>query len=262
MQLLAETPPRTRAGARRAAWLWRWHRRAGVIASLLLLMLAVTGLALNHSEGLRLDKRAVGWDWPYALYGTSAAGSWKGFGAGAAWVLQAGEGRLFLDTREIGRCEGPITGAMVLREMLLVACERELLLLTPAGERIDALDATAGLPVPVAGLALRGDEALLLAAGQWQRFDADAMSLAPAPDADLQPLAPATPPPELLEALGRASGWLNWERFLLDLHSGRLFGRAGVLLVDVGGVLSLLLALSGVLMWASRQRRAQKPSSR
>ena len=256
----AETAPRTRA--RRAAWLWRWHGRAGVFACVLLLMLAVTGVALNHSEGLRLDQRAVAWDWPYTLYGPSAAGTWSGFEAGGAWLLQGGEGRLFLDTREIGRCEGAIAGAMALQGMLLVACERELLLLTPEGERIDALGATAGLAVPVTGLAGREGAVLVLAGGRWQRFDADAMSLAPAAGAGLQPLHPGAPPQALLHSLGRASGWLHWERFLLDLHSGRLFGRAGVLLVDVGGVLSIALALSGIVMWGSRQRRAQKPSSR
>lgn len=249
-------------GARRTAWLWRWHRRAGVLACVLLLMLAVTGLALNHSQGLRLAERTVGWDWPYALYGPSAAGAWTGFAVGDAWLLQGGEGRLFLDTREVGRCDGRLVGALVLDAMILVACERELQLLTPDGQRIDALSATAGLAVPVSGLALHGRAALALAGGRWQRFDADAMGLAEVGDIGPQPLVPGAPPQALLHALGRASGWLHWERFLLDLHSGRLFGRAGVLLVDAGGVLSLVLALSGIVMWGVRQRRAQKPSSR
>ena len=251
-------PPRAdssvRAPARRAAWLWRWHRRAGVVACVLLLMLAVTGLALNHSEDLRLDERAVGWDWPYALYGPSATGAWKGFEVGDTWLLQGGEGRIFLGTRELGGCEGVITGVASVQQMILVACERELLLLTPDGERIDALGAATGLPVPVGGLAALGDEALVLAGGLWQRFDADAMALSPAGGEAPQKIRPGTPPQALLEELGRAAGWLHWERFLLDLHSGRLFGSVGVLVVDVGGVLSLLLALSGVLMWGLRRR--------
>ena len=251
-------PPRAdssvRAPARRAAWLWRWHRRAGVVACVLLLMLALTGLALNHSEDLRLDERAVGWDWPYALYGPSATGAWKGFEVGDTWLLQGGEGRIFLGTRELGGCEGVITGVASVQQMILVACERELLLLTPDGERIDALGAATGLPVPVGGLAALGDEALVLAGGLWQRFDADAMALSPAGGEAPQKIRPGMPPQALLEKLGRAAGWLHWERFLLDLHSGRLFGSAGVLVVDVGGVLSLLLALSGVLMWGLRRR--------
>jgi hypothetical protein len=220
----------------------------------LLLMLALTGLALNHSEDLRLDERAVGWDWPYALYGPSATGAWKGFEVGDTWLLQGGEGRIFLGTRELGGCEGVITGVASVQQMILVACERELLLLTPDGERIDALGAATGLPVPVGGLAALGDEALVLAGGLWQRFDADAMALSPAGGEAPQKIRPGTPPQALLEKLGRAAGWLHWERFLLDLHSGRLFGSAGVLVVDVGGVLSLLLALSGVLMWGLRRR--------
>lgn len=258
----AEGAPAARTRARRAAWLWRWHGRAGVAACLLLLMLAVTGLVLNHSDDLHLDERAVGWDWPYALYGPSAAGTWKGFDTGSGWVLQGGEDRLFLGTRAIGVCDGAIMGASELQQMLLIACERELLLLTPEGERIESMGISAGLPVPVAGIAIRDETVLVRAQGEWHRFDPDAMALAAAESTDMPMLRPGMPPAPLLSELGRASGWLHWERFLLDLHSGRLFGRAGVWIVDVGGVLSLLLAISGIVMWAARQRRSQRPSSR
>ena len=44
-------------------------------------------------------------------------------------------------------------------------------------------------------------------------------------------------------------------RLLLDVHSGRIFGRAGVLWVDVVGVLLGTLATSGTLMWLLHRRR-------
>lgn len=253
-------PPRTesvtgaRTRGRRVAWLWRWHGRAGVLACVLLLLLAMTGLALNHAEDLRLDERKVDWDWPYALYGSAVAGTWKGYAAGESWVLQGGEGRLYLGTRAIGSCDGTLVGAVGIDGMLLVACERELLLLTPEGDRIDALNAAAGLPLPVTGCALQDGVAHVLAGGRWQAFDPDDMGFSPSPMGDARPLPATVPPEALIERLGRASEWLHWERFLLDLHSGRLFGRAGVIVVDAGGVLSLLLALSGIVMWGARRR--------
>jgi uncharacterized iron-regulated membrane protein len=46
---------------------------------------------------------------------------------------------------------------------------------------------------------------------------------------------------------------LSAERVMLDLHSGRILGRAGVYLVDAAAIVFLLLAVSGTWLWARRQ---------
>ncbi len=46
---------------------------------------------------------------------------------------------------------------------------------------------------------------------------------------------------------------LSLERLLLDLHSGRLLGNAGVYIVDVAALLFIFLALSGSWMWWRRR---------
>ena len=46
---------------------------------------------------------------------------------------------------------------------------------------------------------------------------------------------------------------VNWERVLLDLHSGRLFGPWGVRLVDAMALLFAVLAVSGLIIsWRRR----------
>ncbi|HSH28473.1 MAG TPA: PepSY domain-containing protein, partial [Thiohalobacter sp.] len=47
---------------------------------------------------------------------------------------------------------------------------------------------------------------------------------------------------------------LPLERVLLDLHSGRIFGRHGYLVMDVAAVLLIALALSGSLIWLRRRK--------
>jgi len=44
------------------------------------------------------------------------------------------------------------------------------------------------------------------------------------------------------------------ERVLLDLHSGRFFGRFGPWIFDTIAVLLILLALSGTWIWLKRKR--------
>ena len=48
---------------------------------------------------------------------------------------------------------------------------------------------------------------------------------------------------------------------MLDLHSGRLFGSWGPLVMDVAAVLLVFLAISGFWLWAKqifRKRRRQR----
>ena len=40
-----------------------WHRGMGALAALFLLMLAVTGILLNHTLDLKLAERHLDWPW-------------------------------------------------------------------------------------------------------------------------------------------------------------------------------------------------------
>jgi uncharacterized iron-regulated membrane protein len=59
-----------------------------------------------------------------------------------------------------------------------------------------------------------------------------------------------------LRSAWRGTG-LSLERVLLDLHSGRILGEAGVWLVDAAALLFLLLAGSGVWLWGRRRASAR-----
>jgi uncharacterized iron-regulated membrane protein len=77
--------------------------------------------------------------------------------------------------------------------------------------------------------------------------------LAAKPDVEWSEATPVTPGLyEALQAAYRGTG-LPVERVLLDLHSGRILGRAGVYLVDAAAILFLLLAISGVWLWTRRR---------
>ena len=45
------------------------------------------------------------------------------------------------------------------------------------------------------------------------------------------------------------SRFLNWERVILDAHSGRLFGNIGVIFMDIVAIMLILLSISGIYIW-------------
>jgi hypothetical protein len=248
-----------RRRARLVGILWRWHRRLGLAVALLVLLLALTGIALNHTSLLGLDRGAIQSRAVFWLYGVEAA-SPVGYRVGQRWLSRTPAGGLYLDGREVAHCRGQLSGALELGGVLYAGCSEELLLLTPDGELIESVSAAAGLPTPLTAVgAIDASPALATPAG-WRRVDIDRLEFqALPPGAVVEVAAEQGPLPEaLLEALPRGVDWLTWERVLLDLHTGRLAGPLGVALVDALGVVLCLLAVSGFAIWWMHHRRTSR----
>ncbi|HEX4869833.1 MAG TPA: PepSY domain-containing protein [Moraxellaceae bacterium] len=231
-------------------FLLRWHRRLGIVSALFVLLLAATGLLLNHTHELGLDRLPLENSLLRRLYGVAPAAEAAEAAAPAlAQALPGGEltargGRLRMGERDIGDCPR-LVGIVEQGGQVLAVCSNRLWLLTPDGQVIDQADSVRGVPEGLSAVA-EGEGQVLLRAGD----DSLAVDLS-----DLS-LRPAVPVPGVAwrEAAPAADPDLDWEQVLLDLHSGRLFGRAGVILMDAMAILFMILAVSGLVMWRRRHR--------
>jgi hypothetical protein len=240
---------------RLVGFFWRWHRRIGLTAAILALVLAVTGIALNHSPDLSLDQRFVKGSWVYGLYGDDTQ-QLPAYRAGEHWLYRSAAGQVYLDSAELAPCQGELTGALELAGLFYIACTDELLLATSAGELVEAITASTGLPAPLSGIGVSSGQPLIQTGGRWLVADLDQLVFnQSAPQgAIIEQLAPGHLPESLRQAMPHRDNWLTWERLLLDIHSGRLAGRAGVLLADFTGLMLCLLGFSGVAMWWLHRR--------
>jgi hypothetical protein len=96
------------------------------------ILLATTGVILNHAAALRLDSRFMRAEWLLDLYRISAPVVAPGFSVGDKIVSGLGD-RLYLDTLELAQHEGPLLGAVQFERMLVVAVPDAILLLTRDG---------------------------------------------------------------------------------------------------------------------------------
>ncbi len=239
-----------------------WHRWLGLAAAIPLFIAALTGLALNHTEDLGLDQRHLDQDWLLDWYGIRPPGEALGFPLEGRWLTWLG-GQLFLDRHPVDDSERPPVGAVLSESagLLVVALPDALRLYTPEGERVEELPAGVALPGHPLRLGITADGAIVLETGEG-RFVADEALLqwSPATGQAVQWSGGAPPPPALAQALERA--WrgqgLPLERVVLDLHSGRILGGAGVLIMDAAAVLVLLLAPTGVYLWIRARRRQRE----
>lgn len=260
---------RHRPGAARVRRLFRslylWHRYIGLSVALLVVVLAISGILLNHAGGLALKHRYVRDVWLLDWYGIRAPMPETG------WSLPGGNtpvgllgDRLFIGTTLTGTELPDLRGALTMPEFIVAASSDSLLLLSPQGEQLDRVDHLAGLPDgEVRRIGLSGGRLAARIGAAGYLADDDLLNWQPLPGGSRVAWSEARALPDsLVERLrqGYREHMLDWERVLLDLHSGRILGRGGVWLMDAAAVMLLLLAMSGTAVWLRQKakRRAQR----
>lgn len=220
------TPANGNNGARR--WFRRSHRWVGLSLIVFILFLATSGIALNHSGGLELDRRYVGWSWLLDAYGMEKP--------------------------------APYAGMVVLAPLVVVADDYRVHVLLESGELVESIDLAATIPGVIERVGRSGDRAIVQSGEKLFRGD-EAVTRFEAWDADASSeiawsttVLPDTAGLEALDAAWRGRG-VTVERLLLDLHSGRILGRAGPLLMDLIAVFLIVLSLSGFILSRVRNRR-------
>lgn len=242
----------------------KWHRRLGLGVFAFLLLFVVSGVALQHAARLGLGDSYVGSAAVLRLYG-AAPDSVTDYMAGRRRVSHAGQ-FLYLDGAPVSgvRMSG-LRGAVETGGALWVAGDGKLWLLTARGEILDEFSAGGGLPDRVLGVAaaaggivIRGLRGVWFtpAAGrdsapEWRPYTARRPEWPSPGDA-------AAAPAMRRQILAHARAhFISWERLLIDLHSGRLFGVVGVVVADIAAGVLLLLAAMGLFLWGRRKTSAR-----
>lgn len=245
------------------ATLREWHKRAGLGAFIFMGWLGVSGVALNQSASWGLDAARVDWTWLMSVYGLHAQSPDNGFSSDGHWIAVLGEHSILdgkLLSMPMKQPLGLVTSGEGAEKKLLVASYDGVLLLKPDGTRIDEL--SAGLMLPVSsiqrvGIANRNPAmAVIEDKALYGSTDGESWSKLP-PKTEVQWSQPIKLTPEQrrqFEQYARPS--VAVEQLLIDLHSGRLFGRLGPYVIDLVGLLALWLSVSGVwMMWRTNQAR-------
>ncbi len=236
--------------------LFLWHRYFGLSAALFVLVLACTGLLLNHTATLGLNNRYISSEAIHDWYGIKPPSDTVSFQAGTHWVSQLGD-ILYFDNRQLTESSNGLLGFVLLRDFMVVAVEQELLLLSTAGKVIEHLKGMHGVPAGMQAIGIDREGNFVVQGNhgnyvvdenfiEWASSGADEISWS-----RLGKL-----PRSLYDQLVRLyrSSDLTVERVVLDLHSGRIVGNWGVFLMDGAALLMFALAITGVWHWARRKR--------
>lgn len=230
-----------------------WHKWLGLGSSLFVIVISVTGFALNHSTGLELDRRMMSADWLMRWYGIAPQGEPTAFQAGSHWVIEW-DGQLFFDDTHLGDLE-ELAGAGILGEEFVVAGSGKVLVVDGEGGLLEELGEVSLPPGRIrkigqteGGLAVETTEGEFVLKN-W--FEIAELGRQP-----VTWFEAAEAPPKALEEANRAyrGEGLPAYRVLLDVHSGRFFGSVGVIIYDVAAILFVILAGTGIWLGVRKRR--------
>ncbi|WP_351088690.1 PepSY domain-containing protein [Shewanella sp. S1-49-MNA-CIBAN-0167] len=229
-----------------------WHRRLGLVSALFILLLVLTGVAINHSDDIGLAQTPVTQSWLLDYYGIPAPAHVAQFSALDTSNLPAlyiTDNLLWQGKQVIFEGSQTLMSASYTANMLVAIDEQQLYLFDTAGHLQETQNSSMGLPTDLLALAVvnsrvwlntkagvyQADEQLI----DWQLMEPiKAITwLIPNPRVDAEFIQHAR------------SAHLNWQRVMLDLHSGRLFGALTVWLWDLFALALLLVSLSGFWIW-------------
>ncbi len=224
----------------------------------MVLLLSITGVFLNHTEKFRLDQSYVNNEIVLNWYNSRPPQQPSSFNLDQIWITRIGD-RLYFNDVELEQRSEVLWGVAMQQEMIVLALEDKLLLLTASGQQIEKLSGYDGVPAGITAIGMNeydelvikgvhGDYLVDLNVLAWEDYEEIAAEWS------VEVAIPESLEQKLLN-LYRGKG-LTWERLLLDIHSGRVFGDAGVYIVDLTALLFIFLALSGSWMWLRRRRQA------
>jgi hypothetical protein len=236
----------------------RLHRTLGAGGAIFILLMVLSGLAINHAEGLKLQQRLVSQPWVLDWYGLDEPGDIRSFNAGGRWLSFVGS-QLYHDGNPVSPLANGI-GVVFDGTMIIAAGSNELILLDNNGVLIERVPWNK--PEPIESVGLLADEAVIIkTASQLWQADAQLFQWQLIDDTAVAPhwSSSESAPSEIRRAVTaqyRGSG-LSLERLVLDLHSGRIFGSVGVLVYDFLALLVGFLAISGLVLWARGRKNGK-----
>jgi uncharacterized iron-regulated membrane protein len=256
---MASFENKTNGNGSNGSLLRRFHRWLGVVLALFILLLSLTGIALNHSDGWDLDSNYISSNWLLDAYGVRAPAVSASFTHGDRRATLLGK-RLYLDEREIADDTESLTGIVVLDDLILVATRDRALVLTVDGERVEQMDLSAVFPGAIGRIGSAGSLAAVSSEGTVFLSDADISGFVPGTDIpDIAWAQSSAVPDALLTALqGHYRGrGLSIERVIADIHSGRIVTITGPYLMDAVAILLIILSITGVVMWLRPRKKKQ-----
>jgi uncharacterized iron-regulated membrane protein len=190
-----------------------------------------------------------------SLYNISIPSQEESFLVDNIFISRFGD-QVFMNNQPIIKNESPIMGAAFSNQILTIAFQNEMVLLTQEGELIERITSAAELPKNIQKLGVSEDILYLKTPDQlWQSSDqAQAWELSGSGFNNWSnEVVLSDQQTKQIEMYFSGKG-VSLEQFFLDLHNGNIIKGFGKWLLDIIAIFLLLLSISGIWIWLKKRR--------
>ncbi len=236
----------------------RWHKKIGIFIVIFVIFLAISGIALNHSEKFKLNTTFIKMEWLLDLYQISTNSEPIAYPSyNNNWITQLGQRVYFNDIEIITNVENLI-GVVYINNTFVVGYDGKLMVLTEDGKLLESLSGAEGVPAGMKAIGVDDkDNVIIKSAHGYYRVNLDILNWN---EHDLLSANWSDTSNNISEKLRiaifneyRGKG-LTIERVLLDMHSGRVVGKWGTYFMDLVAILMLVISATGIWMWLKRRQ--------
>ncbi|GAA4356777.1 PepSY domain-containing protein [Kangiella marina] len=235
----------------------KWHRRFGMIASIFLLNLAITGVLLNHYEGLKLHQSYITTGWLLDWYGVSLPKNVRCLESKSKSACQVGK-QVYLDDAYWEDIQGSILFFGWWKEDVLLATSANVYWLTDDFKLIEVASFSGQVDGIVESIGVL-DNQLLIKTSQDAHYRFDMMTYAWKPTEALtinnQSATPADKKTQSELGDKYRQRQITHLQFVQDLHSGSIIGLSGKITHDITAFIIIWLVASGFITWRRRKNK-------
>ena len=229
------------------------HRYVGLGICIFLVHLAITGIFLNHSIGLRLDKTFITWPWLLNQYNLTVPEPANIFTIGKN-NFSTIDGEVFFNDKPIFLAEEQLLGVSQNQDTFILASSSTITMISNDGYIINKENV---LPFTVKNIGIFGDEIVINDSedkmwsseslnGVWELTENRAVQWSM--EGSITPINH-----EKIRKYFVGDG-VSLEQVILDFHSGAIFQKAGKLFFDIVSILLIILSFTGIWLWTIKRK--------
>tara|TARA_B100001057_G_scaffold500121_1_gene613648 strand:+ start:1528 stop:2253 length:726 start_codon:yes stop_codon:yes gene_type:complete len=229
------------------------HRYIGLGICIFLVHLALTGIFLNHSIGLRLDKTFVTWPWLLNQYNLSVPEPVNIFTIGKN-NFSTIDGEVFFNDKPIFLAEEELLGAIQNRDTFILASSSTITVISKEGYIINKDNV---LPFTIKNIGFYGDEIAINDSEDkiWSSESVNGVwKLTENMTAQWSKEGSITPANQEKIRKYYVGDGVSLEQIILDFHSGAIFQKAGKIFFDVISIMLIILSFTGIWLWTIKRK--------
>ncbi len=233
------------------------HRLLGLVCFPFMLLMASTGILLNHTDDLKLSQTELRWNWLMSWYDIKKPNTFLSISEKKHTITQI-EQRIYLNSKEILISKQPLIAAKIFDKEIILFLTNHICITTIEGELIEKIKNHHGLPSPIDKCGtIENTQLIIQSNNKLYNCDLDELNFKTYNQSKkITWLKTDVQTSEVSQKLydNYSGKGISAHKLITDLHNGFFFTSLGKLFLDIIGLLFIFLSCTGLWVYLAKPK--------